>query len=276
MMRMAYFFLILGSVMAAQADTMILSDGRVVKGLFLGFSDRKFEFKESTSSVIAEYPVNVKSITPDAPLKVSVELARNNYEDVEFRSFDEFTIRLTKDDEAIDERVIMLKKLTVNRPPPEPVKPPPPAPEELSAGEGAKKGAAHSSDEARDWKRSGKWKEMESKNTAIISRGEEVDVEDHLKKGYVNIIHFHYPKALASIREGNYIEALASKASNRMVILKVLAPDFKAPICEALDIKSLPQFWFYDAQGRLVKKLTDRFTEGDIDAALKLARRGSG
>ena len=124
----------------------------------------------------------------------------------------------------------------------------------------------------REWQRSGKWREMESKNASVISQGEDVDVEAYLKKGFINIVHFHYPKALASVREGNYIEALAAKPSNRIVILKVMAPDFKAPICEALGIKSLPQFWFYDTQGRLVKKLTDRFTEGDIDGALKQAR----
>jgi hypothetical protein len=38
-------------------------------------------------------------------------------------------------------------------------------------------------------------------------------------------------------------------------------------------IKSLPQFWFYSRSGRLLKKLTDRFTEADIDEAFKEAQR---
>jgi len=259
--------------MAVQAaDTMTLSNGQVVKGRFNGFANRKFEFKAENGTVISEYPVNVKTIIPEAPLKVSVMLALSNYENVEFSSFDDFTLHLAKDGNNVDERVIMLKQLTVNRPP-EDV--PPPAPDKPAPVVGSKNGGTAPSGEAREWKRAGKWREIESKDSAIISNGEEVEIEDHLKMGSINIVHFHYPKALVSIREGNYIEALAAKSSNRIVILKILAPDFKAPICEALGIKSLPQFWFYDTRGRLVKKLTDRFTEGDIDGALKQARLGA-
>jgi hypothetical protein len=136
-------------------------------------------------------------------------------------------------------------------------------------------GGGASGGEGREWKRSGKWREIDPKNTTVISNGEEVDLDDALKKGFVNIIHFHSPKVLTSVREGNYIEALAAKPSHRLVISKVVVSDFSAPVCEQLGVKSIPQFWFYDAQGRLVKKLTDRFTEGDIDGAIKQARSGA-
>jgi hypothetical protein len=270
---MACLFLVLGSVLWTRADTMTLSNGEVVKGRFIGFSERKFAFKSEAGVMVSEYPVNVKSILPAAPLKVSLELARSKYDDVEFRAFDEFTLHLIKDGEPLDERVIMLKSLTVNRPP-EPVKPPPPAPEEPAAVAKSGRGDPKSPAEAREWQRSGKWREMDPKNTLTISKGEEVDIEEHLKKGFINIVHFHNPKLLPSIREGNYVEALAAKPMNRIVILRIVTPGFEAPVCEALGIKSLPQFWFYDPRGRLAKKLTDRFTEGDIDEALKLARHG--
>lgn len=273
MKRMACLFLVLGSVLWARADTMTLSNGEVVKGRFIGFSERKFAFKSEAGVTVSEYPVNVKSILPAAPLKVSLELARSKYGDVEFRAFDEFTLHLIKDGEPLDERVIMLKSLTVNRPP-EPVKPPPPTPEELAAAARSVRGDPKSPAEAREWQRSGKWREMDSKNTLTISKGEEVDIEEHLKKGFINIVHFHNPKLLPSIREGNYVEALAAKPMHRIVILRIVTSGFDAPVCEALGIKSLPQFWFYDVRGRLAKKLTDRFTEGDIDEALKLARHG--
>ncbi|MEI8140044.1 MAG: hypothetical protein WCI03_09265 [bacterium] len=264
MRRSTIWFLLLGLTALAQADTMTLNNGQVVKGRFMGFTDRKFDFKTEDGAAISEYPLNVKSIIPEVPLTVSIELARSTYENVEFRSFGEFVIHLAKDGKPIDERVIMLKKLTINQSPQD---------TRINKGRG---GAPDESVEepAREWQRSGKWREVDPKNSSVISKGEEVDIEDFLKKGFVNIVHFHYPKALASIREGNYVEALAAKPSNRIVILKIVAADFKVPICEALEIKSLPQFWFYDARGRLVKKLADRFTEGDIDGALKLARRG--
>ena len=115
---------------------------------------------------------------------------------------------------------------------------------------------------------------MEEDQTSVISHGEEVDIDAFLKKGYVNIVQFHYRKSLASVREGNYIDAIAAKKTNRLVVLKVVVSDFNSPICKALNIQGFPQFWFYNMQGRLVKRLTDRFTEGDIDAAIKDARRG--
>lgn len=270
MKQIAYFFLLLGSVLAAQADTMTLTSGQVIKGRFKGYDARKFSFKAEDGAEIFETPSNIKSIVPTTPLKVNVDFARNQYEDVEFRSFDNLTVRLARSNEVINERVIMLKALEVIRPPVS-GKARPPAQVEAEARMRREMTETPSAP-PREWQRSGKWREMESKNASIISQGEDVDVEACLKKGFINIVHFHYPKALASVREGNYIEALAAKPSNRIVILKVMAPDFKAPICEALGIKSLPQFWFYDAQGRLVKKLTDRFTEGDIDGALKQAR----
>lgn len=269
----AYLFLAIGFVMGARADTLTLVNGQVVKGCFMGFADRKFEFKAASGAVISEYPVNVKSIIPDAPLPASVELANKVYEDVEFRSFGEYLIHLTREEQVMDERVIMLKKMKVNRPP-EPVAPPPAETENETIPAGSREGAATPQGNVREWQRTGKWREVESKNSMVISKGEEVEIENHLKKGYINIVHFHYPKALTSIREGNYVEALAANRTSRIKILKIVIPDFNAPVCEALELKSLPQFWFYDTKGILVQKLTDRFTEGDIDAALKKTRRG--
>lgn len=261
MKRVVCLLLALGSVFGARADTMTLSNGEKITGNFLGFSERKFTFKSQVGVTLSEYPVNVKSIALTAPLKVSVVLMGSQYEDVEFRAFDEYTLRLAKDGEALDQRVILLKSMTVA--------PPPPVSEENIDRKEPKTPA-----EAREWARSGKWREMESRNTTVISRGEEVVIEERLKKGFINIVHFHNPKLLPSIREGNYVEVLATHSAKRIAILKIVVEDFNAPVCVALDIKSLPQFWFYDDQGNLVLKLTKRFTEGDIDKAVTQARRG--
>lgn len=266
MRRLVFLMLLTGGLLPAQAvDTMTLGNGQVLKGRFMGYADRKFEFKTASGTVVSEFPVNVKSITPEAPLKVTVDLANKHYEDIDFRSFDEFTLRFTKDERNVDERVILLKQLVVNRPPEKPsiVEPPADVNENATPRDGV-----------RNWKRENKWREIESKNSKLISSGEEVEIEDFLKPGYINIVHFHYPKSLTSVREGNYVEALAAKPSGRMVVLKIRAGDFNAPICGKFEIKSMPQFWFYDTHGRLVKKLTDRFTEGDIDEAIRMSRRG--
>lgn len=266
MRHLVHLLLLAGLLLPSQAaDTMTLSNGQVLKGRFIGYTDRKFEFKTGVGTVVSEYPVNVKSITPEAPLKVTVDLANKHYEDIDFHAFDEFTLRFTKGEESLDERVILLKQLVVNRPPEKPtvVEPPVDVKEKGNPRDGV-----------REWKRDGKWREVESKNSKLISSGAEVEIEDSLKPGYINIVHFHYPKSLTSVREGNYVEALAAKPSARLVVLKILAGGFDAPVCVQHEIKSMPQFWFYDTHGRLVKKLTDRFTEGDIDEAIKMARRG--
>ncbi len=269
MNRIAFIFVLLVSAAAVQADTMTLASGQVIKGRLTGFDERKFTFQDEDGLDVSEYPINIKSIIPSAPIKVTANFIRKQYEDAEFCGYENFNVRLTNGKAAIMERVIMLKELKVNRPG---------EPGKLKSSvkaDAAQKIKTESTEPVappREWQRSGKWREMESNSPAIISQGEDVDIDNFLRKGFVNIVHFHYPKDLASVREGNYIEVLAAKPANKLVILKVVALDFKAPICDSLGIKSLPQFWFYDSRGRLVKKLTDRFTEGDIDGALKQAR----
>lgn len=254
-----------------RADTLTLSDGQAIKGKLAGFAGRKFEFNAADGSVYSGYPVDIKSIVPDAPVKVSLKFALKQYDPAEFIQYDHNTMRLKKNGQLLNEPVFMLMSMRL------PSSGLEKSPERVSGETDTVDVAPPEVDQEaeqkpREWQRSGKWREVETDQSTVISRGEEVDVESALKKGVVNIVQFHYPRSLASVREGNYIEALARR-SNQVVVLKVLVPDFRAPICTALGIKGLPQFWVYNPQGKLVAKLTDRFTEGDIDQAIKEARR---
>jgi hypothetical protein len=279
MNRMAWLSTLVLLVPLAQADTLTLKDGRVVKGQLSGYAARKFEFKAEDGAIYSEYALDIKSIVAEAPLKVSVKLASKQYDAVEFVGFDSFTLRLRKNGQPLNEPVVSLSSMELAPPPAS--NPVEPAVDQAAINEavgGASPGdvgAESGEDESRsrEWKRTGKWREMEEDKTSVISNGEEVDIEASLKKGYVNIVQFHYRKSLASVREGNYIDAVAARKSNRVVVRKIVVSDFNAPVCKALNIQAFPQFWFYNDQGKLVKKLTDRFTEGDIDAAIKAARR---
>ncbi|MEI6562901.1 MAG: hypothetical protein WCO42_01190 [bacterium] len=275
MNRLTGIGVVLFAAFLAQADTLTLSDGREVKGRLAGFNNHQFEFMPLDGTPIMEFPLKIKSIIADTPIRVDMDTILNTYRAVNFVSFQEKVVHFSAGGENNTEPVIMLKRIMVT-PPPAPPQPPPETvvPQARVSPVGDPRGISPSGAAPRDWVRSGKWKEMEARDTYLISKGEEVDIESFLKKGYVNIVHFHYPKAVASIREGNYIETLVAKRGNRTVIQRIQCPDFNAPICVALGIKSLPQFWFYDSQGNLVTKLTSRFTEGDIDEALKQARRG--
>lgn len=267
--RVVRLCLFLALALSSKADTLTYSDGTTVNGSFQGFANRKFVFTGKDGVKLSEYPLKVKSIVPESTVTVSVELARKRHDSVEFVQVDHNTFRFKKDGQTMSEPVIMLKAVSVVVDPDAwPPKEELPAGPVIRAARIPQTGA-----QTREWRRSGTWREMATDDSNDISHGEEVNIEASLKKGMVNVVHFHLPTALASVREGNYLDALAAKKSNRMVVLKVTLKDFETPICAALKIKSLPQFWVYDAQGRLVKKLTDRFTEADIDGAIKEARR---
>lgn len=267
----AFLFLML-LVSLAGADTLTLQNGQAIKGRLTGFSERKFTFAKADGSTYSGYPLDIKSIVPEAPLKVSVKLSMKQYESAEFIQYDQNTLRLRKNQQMLAEPVMFLKTMQCNaladpdrdRPPPAETNGSDPMSPRLDAEEAPR---------PRNWQRADKWREIDEDRFMVISRGEEIDIDAALKKGFVNVVQFHHPRSLTSVREGNYIQALASKKANRVVLLRVVVQDFKAPILSAQDIQGLPQFWVYSAQGKLVKKLTDRFTEGDIDMAIKEAHR---
>ena len=252
----------------AVADTMTLNDGTTLRGQFTGFSNGKFAFKTDDGSTRLEYAIHVKSIIPDSLLRVSLQLLQKQYDAVVFSQFDHNTLRLRKDDQSVSEPVIMLKGLSVLGP-----VNPSPREEDSLLEETPGPTSSPAGRNTREWKRTGKWREIEDDKSMVISNGEVVDLEAALKKGVVNVIHFHYPRAVSSVRDGNYLVGIATKHPNRLVVKKVVVQDFNAPICQALELKTLPQFWFYGPGGKLAKKLTERFTENDLDAALRDAAR---
>lgn len=264
-MRPWLLLMALGLVSVASADTLTLKNGTVLTGELLGFSDRKFEFRTDSGAVRREYAVNVVGVQPDAPIRVSIQLLQKNYDDVQMIKLERNTLCLGRETQQVSEPVILLKRMSVLRPPRKAeaeTAPPAGEPTEDRTQQPTREGAG-----------TGKWGQIVEDKSSVISRGEVIDLDSKLKRGVVNVIQFHYPKAVSSVRDGNYLEGLASRQKNRLVLMKVVVQDFSAPICEAMDLKTLPQFWFYSPGGKLVKKLTDRFTEGDIDTAIREAAR---
>jgi hypothetical protein len=108
-------------------------------------------------------------------------------------------------------------------------------------------------------------------NMAAAANDEkEADIEGSITTNVITIVHFHSPESVASVREGNYVSALArdSRKKEKIVVIKIIIPNWECPTAKKYDITSAPQFWFYNKSGKLTKKLTDRFTEGDIDKCL--------
>jgi len=270
-MKFLPFALILMMTCLANADLLTLQDDTAVQGSFQGFSNRRFQFKTDDGVTRSDYAVDVKSIVLESPVRVSLSLAMKAYDSVVFFRFDHNTLRFRKEGVLLTEPVIMLKRLDVLGPVVLPPSPPAAAGPEQDPAVTTRIEEPRKPPSTRDYKGAGKWHMVEADKTPVISHGETVDIDSSLRKGIINVVHFHYPQAVGSVREGNYLQGLMARHPYRLVVLKVVVQDFRAPICVALNLKTLPQFWFYSANGRLVKKLTDRFTEGDIDAALKEA-----
>lgn len=293
-------WLVIGTGCVACADQLILANGQVVEGELKGFSKSQWLLTTPEGKEVREFSANLKRVVVDPAPTVAVEMVNRKHESVLFKGYEKFLLSLEGDGGPIRVSGAMLKGLTIlSRPEPgaEVVEQDPPVVvEEGRAPEGAEKPrpvveppgrpieqvarsvpvAAPMIQSAkrgtRDWKQEGKWREMQTPGLRILSQGEDIDVESQLKEGVVNVIHFHYAPAHSSVRQGNYVETLARNSRGRVVVQRIVVPDWNAPICTAKEIKALPQFWFYSRSGKLSSKLTERFTESDIDTALKKAQ----
>jgi hypothetical protein len=102
----------------------------------------------------------------------------------------------------------------------------------------------------------------------------DLDVAALVQPGMTTIIQFHMSNVVVSVRQGSYVAALAARYDKDVKLVRIDLSSFDAPAAKKCSIESVPQFWFFNASGQLTRKLTGRFTEEDIDAALREARRG--
>lgn len=225
---------ILALAARAPADDLTLLSGQVVTGQFAGFKNHRFIFQESGGAERQEFAAGIRSLKVMTPVKVSAQLMTQKLDDILFAGYEKFNIRLIRNGREYSEPATLLKQM----------------------------------DLAFDVQRT-----AESPGVYVISHGEDVEIESALMSGRINVVFFHFPEAHSSVRQGNYVELLARQSRGRVVVLKLVIPGWTAPVCKARQLTSLPQFWFYSPSGRLVKKLTDRFTESDIDDAFKETRR---
>lgn len=283
----------------ALGDELVRENGSSTKGVFKGFQDHRFLFSTVDGKDLSEYVVNVRSIAIDSPPRVSARFTAREFKDVAFMGYSQYMVRLDAGDGEIAQPVPLLKRIAISNgigspasvvelPPvtrapreePPPVTGDPPedttspvvdaffgSPSDPPPGESPRSMPVS----AGGRKPGDKWQRESSAGVTTISHGDAVDLEQSLSKGKVNVVHFHMASIHSSIRQGNYIETLVDKSRGRAVIRRIDIPDWNAPVCSDMDIRSLPQFWFYSRSGKLLKKLTERFTEADIDAALKMA-----
>ena len=103
--------------------------------------------------------------------------------------------------------------------------------------------------------------------------GEELNIENYVKTGHVTVVHFNSDDVVSSVRQGVFVDTMARDSKGKIALVKVNMSSLDSPGAKKYGIASIPQFWFYDQNGRLATKLVDRFTESDITAAAEAAQK---
>ncbi len=102
---------------------------------------------------------------------------------------------------------------------------------------------------------------------------EDVSIESLVKTGAVTIIHFHMPNVIASVRQGSYAQGLADQSHGRIKLAVITLDGFDSPAATKYQITSVPQFWFCNIRGKIVRKLEGQFEESEIDKGIRDAKR---
>lgn len=220
------------------ADTLEPTAGTPSTGFFLSYDNGKINFMNAETKTLHVSPSGVRRVVLDKPLKATLESKTKRGEKAEIvvTGFEMGSFAIERGGKA---EKIPLQTIS-----------------ELRVDEIANKRTTD---------------QLQIGN--IISRGSEISLMDAVEQGKVTIIHFHQPDAISSERTGNYVATLERQSKGKIIVKKVIVRDTTAPVARQWLVATLPQFWIYGKDGKLSSKLTDRFTEGDIDAAVKKAGR---
>lgn len=98
---------------------------------------------------------------------------------------------------------------------------------------------------------------------------------EFLVPGRLVVLHFVSPQVAANSRQGNLAHRLCADSTRFAQYVPVLIESLESPIARKNALQSLPQFWFYTAQGTLSSKLSGRFTDEDIETAFRKAGKAN-
>ena len=101
--------------------------------------------------------------------------------------------------------------------------------------------------------------------------GKKLAAADFLSPGRLSILHFTSPEVMVNSRQGNLAKRLCESSRRPAEYVEILVDSLEGKVAQANSLASLPQFWFYDSGGKLLVKLTGRFTDGDIEEAFRRA-----
>jgi len=221
-----------GTAGLLRADLLELKGEDRHEGLFLGFKQEKFQFQTADGKTLRVPRVAVEGLSLAPPANVIVKpRGKSKREDLKLVGYDRAGFRFTAGGQPLTLPSAGISFIALGLDFNRPVAP--------AAAE------------------------------TVSGNDPEFEVEELVQPGRATVIHFHLPAAMSSVRQGHYLAERAADLKGRLRLVKVELSDFESPAARRCGIASAPQFWLYDAEGRLVRKLVDRFTEEDIDRALQ-------
>ncbi len=223
--------------LAATADTLVTTSD-TIQGFFAGTADNAILFQQWDASKPTKYDAHdVRKMDLDKPVEAKLfrSSSKKDFEAVTVRKFSKGKLSVVQKGEKKQIQLNMINRIEV--------------PQMDMATFMARRKAAQSAKESPE-------------------EGKPVSAKSVLTDGKANIVHFHVEDGPSSQRQGNLAERLCNDTRGRVVYHKItVVPDDAT--CQKNKLQTLPQFWFYDRSGKLVKKLDNRFSEEDITQAFK-------
>ena len=234
-MKKALFLLLAFLSLAVTADVLQLKMG-TQEGVFSGYSKFRLRFQAWDGDKVEVYePAKINKLVLDKPLKVQVVLTRAPKKTIPalLKGFNNMKFTFEMEGEEKVLHYNQIGKIDYT----------------VSIGEFMKR---------RD----------EAKNG-----GPQVSVKEMIEEGMATVIHFHCDDGPASQRQGNLCERLCKESKGKAAYKRIVVKDLNDPLAKRYKLQSLPQFWFFTPKKAVFVKLSDRFTEEDIEKALKGAIR---
>ena len=230
-MKKALFLLLAFLSLAVTADVLQLKTG-TQEGVFSGYSKFRLRFQAWDGDKVEVYePAKINKLVLDKPLKVQVVLTRAPKKTIPavLKGFNNMKFTFEMEGEEKVLHYNQIGKIDYT----------------VSIGEFMKR---------RD----------EAKNG-----GPQVSVKEMIEEGMATVIHFHCDDGPASQRQGNLCERLCKESKGKAAYKRIVVKDLNDPLAKRYKLQSLPQFWFFTPKKAVFVKLSDRFTEEDIEKALK-------
>jgi hypothetical protein len=220
---------------AARGDTLIVKPDTTHEGRFEAYRNERFYFAPGTGRGVAASRLSVVSLAIVPPAAVSVQpRGKRRVDDLKFAGYHDQTFFFERNGTAVPMAAATVQSVKT----------------------------------ALDFER-----EMQlAAGPAVAADNADFDLDSAIERGVTTVVHFHMPSVMSSVRQGSLVQSLAGQSKGKVKVLTLQISSFDSPLARKYAIQSAPQFWFYDPQGRQTRKLVDRFTDEDIESALKAAR----